>query len=112
MQIKTHAWAPSSRPNWHHCGVTGRDGGGAVLRLAESPPTYGAAGSRGWFNGNKHQKALLSTQVHPETLMARRGEAVAVSQTGKDQSPFCGRTSNGSRAPVKCGVTLLLSVAK
>ena len=112
MQIKTHVWAPSSWPQGHHCGVPGRDGGGAGLRLAESPPTYGAAGSRGWFNGNKHQKALLSTQVHPETLMARRGEAVAVSQTGKDQSPFCGRTSNGSRAPVKCGVTLLLSVAK
>lgn len=92
MQIKTHAPAPSSWPQGHPCGVLGRDGGGAGLRLAKLPPTYGAAGSRGWFNGNKHQKALLSTQVHPETLMAGRGEAAAVSQTGKDQSPFCGRT--------------------
>lgn len=112
MQIKTHAWVLSSWPWGHHYGVLGRDGGGTGLRLAESPPTYGAAGSRGWFDGNKPQKALLSTQVHPETLMAGRGEAVAVSQMGKDQSPFCARTSNGSRAPVKCGVTLLLSVAK
>lgn len=72
----------------------------------------GSRKRRGWFGSNKHQKALLSTQVHPETLMAGREEAVAVSQTGNDQSPFRGRTRDGSRAPVKCGVTLLLNVTE
>lgn len=57
-----------------------------MLWLTELPSQL--RGSRkhwGWFGDEKHPKALLSTQVHLETLMAGQEETVAVGQMGKDQ---------------------------
>ena len=91
---------PSSWPWGHHYGVLGRDAGGTGLRLAESPPTYGAAGSRGWFDGNKCQKALLSTQVHPETLMAGEEKPWLSARRAKIRVPSVGGPAMDPELPL------------